>query len=337
MTLLDDMFAHADRWGRQAVKRGVTALANRHRPGDANDLLILASPRSGSTWLMELIYKQPGVKYIDEPLAKHILDAEGIFPLETRWRYIDLDGPAKKALTGYLKNDRRVRRFGPRNVWAEEYDYTTDRRVLKLIRACALLPWFAEEGSFDVIYLMRHPIAQALSAMRRGHAHHLAAYVAARPPEAYSEAARARLDAVDATSADLETFAAAWCLENAGPLQYVASPPETNVFVLTYEELVLNPEVVLQKLAATLHLDRPDRMMQQVTTPSAVTDSTARRTKDRIRKGDRSYLVRKWKDQISKAQEDEVFSLLDAFGIDAYRPGRLVAAERFLHGEQRSA
>ena len=50
------------------------------------------------------------------------------------------DAVGQTALANYLNNDRLIRRFGPRNVWAGEYDYITDRRVLKLIRACALLP-----------------------------------------------------------------------------------------------------------------------------------------------------------------------------------------------------
>lgn len=333
MSASNDVLARLSRSVRQAVKRGITGLANWHRPGDENDVLILSSPRSGSTWLMELLYTQPGMKYIDEPLAKHLLDAEGIAPVQSRWRYVDLRRRGQTALANYLNNDRLIRRFGPRNVWAEEYDYITDRRVLKLIRACALLPWFAEETNFDVVYLLRHPIAQALSAIRRGHEHHLAAYRSALPPEVYGEEARKRIGPSDAAASELETFVAAWGLENLVPLQHVTERPAAKVFVLTYEELVLNPEAVLNELAATLHLEDVSRMMEQVTTPSAVTDSTPRRTKDRIREGDRRYLVRKWKQHVSEEQERELFSLLDALGIDAYRPGHFLAQERFLHGE----
>jgi len=334
MSAFGDVSATAGRMARQFVKRSITGLANWHRPGDENDILILSSPRSGSTWLMELLYTQPGIKYIDEPLAKHILDAEGIFPFSARWRYIDLEAPEKAALIDYLKNDRLVRRFGPRNVWAEEYDYRTDRRVLKLIRACALLPWFAEEGSFDVIYLLRHPIAQALSAIRRVHEHHLGAYISALASDAYGREAQEVIASVDVDSSGLKEFVTAWCLENIVPLQYVTGRSEANVFVLTYEELVMNPETVLDKLAAKLRLESLDRMMEQVNTPSAVTDTTTRETKDGIREGDRGYLVRKWKQRISEEQENHLFSILNAFDVNVYHPDRFLPQEPFLHAEE---
>ncbi|MCS3827493.1 hypothetical protein GGP85_002963 [Salinibacter ruber] len=334
MGLFGDVVTRVGRAARQAVKRSIAAVGNRHRPGEENDLLILSSPRSGSTWLMELIYTQPGIKYIDEPLAKHILEAENIFPLKPCWRYVDLTATEKATLTDYLKNDRLVRRFGPRNVLADEYDYFTDRRVLKLIRTCSLLPWFAENSGFEVIYLIRHPIPQALSAIRRDHDHHLRAYSSALSSDVYGTEAQDVIDSLDATSTVLKAFVTAWCLENIVPLQYVTGRSEVNVFVLTYEELVMNPEVVLEKLAAKLRLERLDRMMEHVSTPSAVTDTTTHETKERIREGDRGYLVRKWKQQVTEEQENDLFSILDAFDVDAYRPGRFLAQGRFLHGKE---
>ena len=125
---------------------------------------------------------------------------------------------------------------------------------------------------------------------------------------------------------------AAWGLEKAVPLRYGTDRSDAAAFVLTYEELVLTPEGVLKALAEAVHLDDVDRMREQVSVPSAVTDSSTRRTKDRIREGDRRSLVRKWKRQVSEAQAEGLLALLDAFGIEAYRPGHLLAQKRFLHG-----
>jgi hypothetical protein len=139
-------------------------------------------------------------------------------------------------------------------------------------------------------------------------------------------------DGAGATS-DLKTFVAAWCLGNIAPLEYVDRQSEAGVFVLTYEELVMNPEAVLDKFAAQLEKENVDHMLGQVTTPSAVTDSTTRETKERIREGDRGYLVRKWRKQVTEKQENDLFFILDAFGVDTYRPGRFLAQKRFLHEE----
>ena len=140
----------------------------------------------------------------------------------------------------------------------------------------------------------------------------------------------ALLERIDATSSALEPFVAAWGLEKAVPLRYGTDRSDAAAFVLTYEELVLTPEGVLKALAEAVHLDDVDRMREQVSVPSAVTDSSTRRTKDRICEGDRRSLLRKWKRQVSEAEG--LLALLDAFGIEAYRPGHLLAQERFLHG-----
>jgi hypothetical protein len=46
----------------------VKALTNVHRQGPLPNVFLFATPRSGSTWLMEIIASQPGFKYYDEPL-----------------------------------------------------------------------------------------------------------------------------------------------------------------------------------------------------------------------------------------------------------------------------
>ncbi|MFP6641360.1 MAG: hypothetical protein VCC04_14025, partial [Myxococcota bacterium] len=44
------------------------SLSNWHRPGALPNVFIFTTPRSGSTWLMELIQSQPGFKCCSEPL-----------------------------------------------------------------------------------------------------------------------------------------------------------------------------------------------------------------------------------------------------------------------------
>jgi hypothetical protein len=144
----------------------------------------------------------------------------------------------------------------------------------------------------------------------------------------------ALLERIDATSSALESFVAAWGLEKAVPLRYGTDRSDAAAFVLTYEELVLTPEGVLKALAEAVHLDDVDRMREQVSVPSVVTDSSTRRTKDRIREGDRRSLVRKWKRQVSEAEENDLFAILDAFDIDVYRAGRLLSQEHFLHDDK---
>ena len=41
---------------------------NLHIKGSSENVFIFSTPRSGSTWLMELIWTQKGFKYCNEPL-----------------------------------------------------------------------------------------------------------------------------------------------------------------------------------------------------------------------------------------------------------------------------
>ena len=157
------------RFFKEVFKKFVSNYLGFHRSGDQPDILILSSPRSGSTWLMELIGTQPGLRKIDEPLNKDILDYNRLLPLATRWNYLGLTPAEERVLETYFQTDTDIHRFGPTNIFSKDYHFFTNRRVFKVVRANALIEWFSNDVGMDVVYLIRHPIAQSLSSLRRGH------------------------------------------------------------------------------------------------------------------------------------------------------------------------
>lgn len=58
--------------------RSVLTRLNAHRPDQAPDVVIVSTPRSGSTWLMEVLATEPGMKPIDEPFRASKLRRAGI-------------------------------------------------------------------------------------------------------------------------------------------------------------------------------------------------------------------------------------------------------------------
>ena len=46
----------------------VKRLANVHRQGEKPNIFLFSTARSGSTWVVEMLATQPGMKLIDEPL-----------------------------------------------------------------------------------------------------------------------------------------------------------------------------------------------------------------------------------------------------------------------------
>src|SRR5690606_24342168 len=61
------------RWGRRGGRAGeelaaaLRWISNVHRPNGLPNVCIVSAPRSGSTWLLELVLSQPGFKPCNEP------------------------------------------------------------------------------------------------------------------------------------------------------------------------------------------------------------------------------------------------------------------------------
>ena len=52
--------------------------------------------------------------------------------------------------------------------WSWEFEFRSDRLVLKITDANSMIDWFDENYDLDIVYLSRHPIPQALSCIRNG-------------------------------------------------------------------------------------------------------------------------------------------------------------------------
>ena len=319
---------------REIAKKVITTCFNYHRRSDKKDIIIISSPRSGSTWLMETLYAIPGIKYINEPLAKDILDYHNFLPLDTRWRYADLSPPEGEIIKEYFQKDKNIRYFGPKNIFARDFSFFTDRRVFKLVHATSLVEWFANEMDVEVIYLIRHPIAQSLSCIRRSHLDcWISEYLdnARFVEQQLNEELQDLIGEVLETGTELEKFVTEWCLANLMPLRKLDSPH--NWLALTYEELVLRYEETLDLLYERLDLKDKEAVSSRKRVPSKTSDSSSKQTKENIESGEPDFLVRKWKQDVSDEEEQKLFGILEKFGIDAYQPGRFLAKEELLNFE----
>lgn len=317
------------RFLKEWTKQAATTFCNVHRPSEKKDILILSAPRSGSTWLMEIFFSEPGMKFINEPLGKRILDYWDFLPIETRWNYINLSQHEKEVLKEYFTTDDPIRHFGPRNPFHPDFNVFTDRRVIKTIRANALIEWFLDELPFEVIYLLRNPISQALSSMGRDHHHQIEDFIE-------SETYRDCLDpsqlefARRASASDdrLKKFVVEWVLDNLLPLRVRSR--RSDFTVVTYEELVLEYEKYVGFFVERFGLEGQQRMLEKESRPSRTTDSSGRETREKIRRKDKESLVRKWTDSISSDQERDLLGILERFDVAVYSAGRRLAEPRFL-------
>lgn len=311
----------------------LTTLLNFHRQGDKKDIILLSSPRSGSTWLMNIIYTQPRMKIIDEPLDKNILDYHKLLPVRTRWNYINLTEREEKVFEDYLGNYCSTNLFGPYNPFDKNYKFFTNRRIIKVIRANGLIRWFSDNLDFHIIYLIRHPIAQSQSCIRKGHHCEIKEYLMndSYIGTYFDYTLKKYIEDIFRSEDDLAKFVAEWCLDNIIPLTEIKSNRSNNYLVITYEELILKPKKITELLFKNLNLEDKESMFNEINRPSKVTDDSDRKTIKSIKEGNSDYLIKKWKRNISDRRENELFEIISTLGTDAYKPGEFFAEDWLLH------
>ena len=322
---------------KEIIKEFVSNHIIIHNPGPKKDIVILSSPRSGSTWLMEIISAEDKIRYINEPFNRYLLDINDFFPIPARCNYFYLSGKEKGKLKKYLYSNK-INHFGPSNILNPNWPLYSNRRVLKVIRANALIEWFAQELEMDVIFLIRHPIPQLLSCMMRGHYPFCKETIYCENEHYIKEINKLRdhfsqyqlkfIKDIIYNGNDFEKFTLEWCLDNYIPLKVYQS--NNNFILLTYEELLFRTEEVIEYLAKKLELINKEVMINRKNKLSRTTNSSSKKTKRMIKKGNALFLIKKWKKEITIEQEELIFRILNVFDINAYKFGSVCPNDELL-------
>jgi len=163
-------------WKARYAADRVRAAAMRARDLSGEHVLVVGSPRSGTSWLMHLVAQRPDFCALFEPMHPRWWSSARDAGFGDRpWA-----GDARKrrflqqVLSG-AKASRRPR-FSPRvdgdpdrlvrgavqRLWAT-------RLVVKFVRACRLLPWMVSEfPDLRYVYVVRNPYAVVNSQLRAG-------------------------------------------------------------------------------------------------------------------------------------------------------------------------
>jgi len=282
-------------------------LTTRRRHDLANTVIVAASPRSGTTWLAELLSLAPRSAILFEPEHQHHVAearAAGISwhtcrtPHE-RWpegeAFFDRALRGEIRTTWTLQHVPLARAFAPRT-W-----------IVKLVDCNLLLGWIAAHfATRPPILLLRHPCAVVASQMRLG-------WVVDRPPRLPSLLERyPHLAAPLAALRDpIEYAAALWSVQAAVPL--TLSPPASRI-VLTYERLVADPGQELATLFTRLGLPTPGGIAARAPAPSATAPLRPTRAIGRDP-------LMPWTDTLDHRQVERVLTVVRTFGLDFYDEG----------------
>ncbi len=310
----------------------IRAYGNIHRQGTDPNLFLFASPRSGSTWLMQILHSQPGTKICSEPFNLRRPGVARFFDTQD-WKALyqePINPRIKDYLDQIVADDKSIGFLNMFPFRHEHYRFRTHRIVFKVLHGLEdRIDWVKEAYDAKVIWLVRHPIAVSLS---REVSPRLQAFLDSDYRRHFSAEQLNYARKIVAKGNDLQKNMLDWCFQNAVPLKQISE----DWIVLTYEQLTMEPEQVLQYLTAELNLKGVEQMKAQLLKPSSSTVKSDAETQAKLQQvgGDRSWLVEKWRKKVDEQTEHQLMEMLDAFEIDIYQAGKFMPAEAYMVGNR---
>lgn len=304
----------------QSVKNIVLRATTQLFPCDVEDTIVVTgSPRSGTTWLSELLRELPGYKMLNEPL--HLKSAPETKQLDNLdWRthvspnadFPELESLLRRALTGRVGTTWKWR-LKDSNPIRQLMQHTRQRKLLvKLIRAGRMLPWVTQRFPVRaVVSTFRHPCAVVASQLNFGwEVHHLPEsgrlqQTLGQFPDAIENRYGGILAEID-TPAGL--LAAVWCIDTYLTLRQPVYRPW---IVTTYEDLLERREAEMNRIFDALDAPVPEGLRAQFDEPS---HSAA----DDLSVGETEKQLTKWRDRLDNGQIDTVLRIVEKFGLDLY-------------------
>jgi len=269
-----------------------------------NTLVIAGSPRSGTTWLAELLNRIPRSAILFEP--EHVQQVPEARKAGLTWHTIkdpDEDWAEGRqffdeVFRGKLISSWTVSHVPLANAVAPR------TWIVKFVDANFMLGWLAR--SFPIkppALLVRHPCAVIASQLRRGwsnpHPPRLKGFLAKYPQFT---------DYLETLSDPAEYAAALWSMQTYAPLML---PKPWPFVVMPYEELAADPRSELSRLFAAWQMPMPEGVLESAMRPSGTTDSGSA-----LHAG--ADPSSSWRRSLSPRQIDGILAVIRTFGLDFY-------------------
>jgi Sulfotransferase family len=272
-------------------------------------LLLVSSIRSGSTWLSDILEESLRCRMIFEPLRRDKVPLARGVP----WgRFSDpddtdpeLDEVLERILTGRV-----------RSRWSDKFNRYRfpRRRLVKEVRATNLLPRIARQfPDMPVVYLLRHPVPAAWSAVQLQWKPYLTEFLdQPRFVEGPMAPFRDLIHQEAAGSDPLQRHVLRWCLENYVPVNALMS---ASAHVVFYENIVEDPEGELERLGRYLDGFSVGGWTLAAERPSAV-DLPSRANYRGTPVLGVDERLRSWCDEVPEEDVHRALRLVGAFGLD---------------------
>jgi len=313
-----------------SLKYFLRSVLNYHNQSNKKNILLFATARGGSTWLMEIIASQPGMKYFDEPFN---IRRENIRKTHVFTTYDELmpDNGNNETIINYFHDlqDNKYRFLNP-TPFRKNHSLFTNRIVFKIHELEHMINAIKENCNGQVLYLLRHPIPTTIS---RHTYPRLELFVNSKyyQENILSTEQFVEIKNIINKGDNFLTGIVSWCYENIVPLKHSNTD---DWLIITYEELLLNPLKMSRLLSNKLELPNSKKILQAIGQPASnillSNESTIEIMKESDDNKRNVALIKKWRPKISQEKEKEAMEILKLFGLDVYEYGRFIATNKYL-------
>jgi hypothetical protein len=288
-------------------------------PDGSPNIFLFSMPRSGSTWLMEMIYTQPGFQWCREPFNIRepvVRDHLGIDDW-TELYMLRSEDKIKRYIYSINTGKMRDSRLRYPKFLSKQHRLVTRQTIFKILHFGEdRINWFRDTFNGRVVYLIRHPIPVTLS---RKELPRLQARLNSDFRRHFSESQLAFARQIVEKGNEFDKGILDWCLQNRVPMR----DRTDDWIVVSYEQLVLDVEPIIQKLYAQLNFPNPELMREQWAIPSGSVKKQSDNVTENVLTQQRTdesmhWLVEKWRKKISQEQETRAIEILSVFGLDTY-------------------
>lgn len=286
-------------------------------PCDPTDALVIAgAPRSGTTWLLEVLQGVPGYKALNEPLLTQ--DTRGSHGFRARSYITEGKGDSAErveflssVLAGQVGPDLRWAFREEKRAAALAMHIARRKMLVKFCRINRMLPWFGEHfGVRGLMFVVRHPCAVVNSMLRFGWERVLTLrdepWSPLQTDDLPSEVQRLFAPIVDRVQDRVDALAVIWCMDHYIPLLYSDRHPW---LIVPYERMALDGRREIQRLADAFGFEMNPSIVEKIGEPSSsVKGSVAE---------DARQQIATWKTQMDSKDIDRVMSIVDECGLSA--------------------
>jgi len=291
-----------------------------------NTILLVGTPRSGTTWLMEIFRTLPGYLSLFEPINP-IFFPESFKVGFTPRKYLpaDFDWPEgrnylKKTFSGDTYTRVPLYQLNPEMIM---HRFLGNKLIVKAIGLNRLLPWISTNFNLRAIFfIIRHPCAVIASQLKTGYCgYHLntSPYSDIFPTQKNIMEEASEIPTIDNNLIERlkkiktqeEILAATWCLDNYIPLSFKKPYPWTSII---YEKTIIEGENAIKKLFNKIGEETiPKSAIKNLRAPSLLTP----RDELNVVKNTNKQLS-KWKKSLTQKQIERILKIVAYFDLDFY-------------------